>query len=60
MSVIIDGSAGVTVPVIYQNSQTITANYTMTAGNNGMSAGPITIDTGVTVEVPTGSTWVIV
>jgi hypothetical protein len=45
---------------IYENTQTITSNYTITAGSNGMSAGPITVNTGVTVTVPTGSTWVIV
>lgn len=45
---------------ILENSQTITANYTMTTGKNGVSAGPITIDTGVSVTVPTDSTWVIV
>jgi hypothetical protein len=46
--------------VIYENSQTIIANYTMTTNKNGMSAGPITVDTGVTVTIPTGSNWVIV
>jgi hypothetical protein len=45
---------------IYENSQSITADYTLTANTNGMSAGPITIDSGVTVTIPTGSTWVIV
>ena len=60
MSVIIDGSAGVTVPIMYQNSQTITANYTITSSTNAVSAGPITINTGVVVTVPTGSRWVIV
>jgi len=45
---------------VYENAQTITSNYTMATGKNGMSAGPITIDTGVTVTVPTDSTWVIV
>src|SRR5210317_557527 len=34
---------------IYENSQSITADYTLTANTNGMSAGPITIDSGVTV-----------
>ena len=46
--------------VVYENGQTISSNYTMTTNNNGMSAGPITINTGVTVTIPTGSTWVIV
>ena len=45
---------------VYENSQTITSNYTMTTGKNGMSAGPITIDTGVTVTIPTDSSWSIV
>jgi hypothetical protein len=45
---------------IYENTQTITSNYTITTGSNAMSAGPITINTGITVTVPTDSTWVIV
>lgn len=45
--------------VVYENGQTITANYTMNTGNNGQSAGPITIADGVTVTIPTDSTWVI-
>lgn len=45
---------------IIENSQTIAANYTLTAGKNGMSAGVITINSGVTVTVPSGANWVIV
>jgi hypothetical protein len=45
--------------VIYENNQTVTANYTMTTNKNGMSAGAITIANGITVTIPTGSTWVI-
>ena len=45
--------------VVYENGQTITSDYTMTTGNNGESAGPITIADGVTVTIPTDSTWVI-
>jgi hypothetical protein len=45
---------------IYENPNTIASNYTITTNSNAMSAGPITINTGVTVTVPTGSTWVIV
>jgi hypothetical protein len=44
---------------IYENSQSITANYTMTAGKNGSSVGPITVDGGVTVTIPAGSTWLV-
>ena len=45
---------------LYEMANTISSNYTIGTGNNAMSAGPITVNTGVTVTVPTGSTWVIV
>ena len=45
---------------VYENSQTITANYTVTAGMNALSAGPITIADGVAVTIPDGSAWAIV
>jgi hypothetical protein len=44
----------------YENDQTITADYTLTSGKQAGTFGPITIDTGVTVTVPTGATWSIV
>jgi len=47
-------------PVFYENDTTVTVDYTVTAGKNAMSAGPITINSGVTVTVPSGSTWSIV
>jgi len=46
--------------VFHENDTAVTADYTITSGKNAMTAGPITINTGVTVTVPTGSTWVIV
>jgi hypothetical protein len=46
--------------VFYENGQTVTTNYTLTAGKNAMSAGPITINSGVTVTVGSGQSWVIV
>jgi hypothetical protein len=45
---------------ISYNSNTIAENVTVTAGNNGLSAGPITIDTSYAVTVETGAVWVIV
>jgi hypothetical protein len=53
-------SSNITALGLYENSATISANYTIGSGNNAMSAGPITINTSVTVTVPTGSSWVIV
>jgi hypothetical protein len=46
--------------VFVENDQTVTSSYTITSGKNAMSAGPITVNTGVTVTVPDNSTWVIV
>ena len=44
---------------IYENTDDITADYTITSGSNGMSVGPMTIASGVTVTVPSGQRWVI-
>lgn len=44
----------------FENDVAITTNYTITTNKNAMTAGPVTINTGVTVTVPTGSTWSIV
>ena len=46
--------------VFVLNDQTVTVDYTIPTGKNASSAGPITINTGITVTVPTDSTWVIV
>lgn len=45
--------------VIYENSTVISSNYTLTTGKNGFSVGPITINSGVTVTVPSGQRWVV-
>ena len=45
---------------ITQNANTVSANYTIAAGNNGLSAGPVSVNTGVTVTISTGSIWTIV
>ncbi len=46
--------------VFYENGQTVTTNYTLTTSKNAMTAGPVTINSGVTVTVPSGQSWVIV
>ncbi len=53
-------TGGGTDDVFYENGQTVTTNYTITTGKNAMSAGPITVNTGVTVTVPTGSVWSVI
>jgi hypothetical protein len=45
--------------VFVENGQTVTTNYTITTNNNAMSTGPITVNSGITVTVPSGSRYVI-
>ncbi len=45
--------------VIFENSLTISSNYTLTSNKNGFSVGPITINNGVSVTVPNGQRWVV-
>ena len=46
--------------VFWENSNTVTADYTITNNYNAGSFGPITINNGVTVTVGSGETWTIV
>jgi hypothetical protein len=46
--------------IFIENGQTVTVDYTITSGNNAGTFGPVTVATGITVTVPTGSTWSIV
>jgi hypothetical protein len=53
-------TGGGTDDVFYENAQTVTTNYTLTTNKNAMSAGPITINSGVTLTIPSGASWVVV
>jgi uncharacterized protein YdeI (BOF family) len=44
---------------IVTNSKTVSASFTIPATDNASSAGPITIASGVTVTVSSGSRWVV-
>ncbi len=46
--------------VFFLNANTVTANYTITTGFNALSAGPITINANVTVNIANGANWVVV
>ena len=45
--------------IFIENGQTVTTNYTITTNKNALSTGPITVNSGITVTVPSGSNWVI-
>ena len=46
--------------IFHNNDQTVTTSYSIPSGQNSMTAGPISINSGVTVTVPSGSEWTIV
>lgn len=45
--------------VFYENGKTVTTSYSITSGKCASSTGPITINSGVVVSIPSGSRWVI-
>ena len=51
---VLNSSNGITI-----NSKTVAASYTIPSGSSGLSAGPITIASGQTVTVSSGSRWVV-
>jgi hypothetical protein len=58
-------TAGVTGSVvtasngIVVNSLTVSASYAIPSGSGGLSSGPVTVNSGITVTVPSGSRWVV-
>ena len=58
------GELSVSVPRasngIVVNSATISTSYTIAAGDNAMSAGPVAVNSGITVTVSSGSRWVVI
>ena len=45
---------------MFVNKQTVAADYTIATNYNAMSAGPVTVNSGITVTVSSGSTWAVV
>jgi hypothetical protein len=53
-------SGGGTDQIFYLNGQSVTTDYTVAGTYNAMTAGPIQINTGITVTISTGAVWTIV
>lgn len=53
-------TGGSTDDIFYENSQNVTANYSITTNKNAMTAGPVSINSNIIVTINVGSTWVIV
>jgi len=45
---------------MFVNKQTVAADYTIASGYNALSAGPVTVNSGITVTVSSGSSWAVV
>ena len=52
-------TGGGTDKVFNENDQVITADYTISSGKNAISVGPITVNSGISITVPSTSTWMI-
>ena len=46
--------------VFFENDKVISVNYQITSTKNAMTAGPISINSGIGVTVPSGCSWTIV
>ena len=46
--------------VFFENAKEVAVNYQITSTKNAMSAGPIAINAGIAVTVPSGCSWTIV
>ena len=46
--------------IFLETETTIDQTYTISSGYNASTAGPVTIASGVTVTIPSGSVWVII
>jgi hypothetical protein len=44
---------------ILENDQIIASNYTISSAKNGLSVGPVTVNTGIAVTVGTGQKWLV-
>jgi hypothetical protein len=53
-------TGGSTDQIFYLNGQTVTTSYSIPSGQNAGTFGPISVDSGATVTIPSGSTWSIV
>ena len=53
-------TGGGTDKIFYNNGQTVTTAYPVPSGENAMSAGPVSVDSGINVTLTGTSEWVIV
>ena len=52
--------ANTTTKGLYENNSVISVDYSITAGNNALSSGPVSVNSGITVTVPSGSRCLVI
>ena len=53
------GGGGQAGGAILVNKTNATVSYTIASGENGLSVGPVTVDTGITITVSSGQRWLV-
>jgi len=54
------GGGGAVNGIFWENDVLVSSSYTIPADTNAGTFGPVTVDSGVTITIPSGSTWTIV
>lgn len=57
---VVTGASVTASNAMFINSQTVAADYTIATNYNALSAGPVTVNGGITVTVSAGSSWAVV
>ena len=52
-------TGGGTDAVFQENERIVTTDYIISTNKSAMSVGPVTINTGITVTIPSGESWVV-
>ena len=52
-------TGGLSVAGLIANATTVSVSFSMPSGYSAMTVGPMTINSGITVTVPSGSRWVV-
>jgi hypothetical protein len=52
-------TGGLNVAGLFTSISTIAVSFTVPSGYNAMTVGPITVNSGITITVPSGSRWVV-
>ena len=52
-------TGGLSVAGLIANATTVSVSYSLPTGYSAMTVGPMTINSGITVTVPSGSRWVV-